>query len=120
MKSLRSIRVLTVAAIALSAIIGLSACASSPVVAPIVVNTGDIQGTTVTVPLNSTVDLNTGSLAVDSYTATIADPTIPSFVQGKTDGAKFNPGLKPLKVGTTQVTLANKDGGIQDVVFTLK
>ena len=118
---MKSLRLLAVAALALSAVVGLSACANTPVVAPVVVNTGDIQGSTVTVPLNSTVDLNTGSLAVDSYTATIADTSIAQFVQGHTDnGATFNPGIKPLKVGSTQVTLANKQGGIQNVVFTLK
>lgn len=109
------------AVIAVSAVLGLAACAPHPVVTPVVVNTGDIQGTTVSVPVNSTLVLNTGSLAVDSYTATIADTSIASFVQGRTDGsATFNPGLQPLKVGETKVTLANKDGGIQDVVFTLK
>ncbi|MEO8094798.1 MAG: hypothetical protein ABI632_07690 [Pseudolysinimonas sp.] len=107
--------------IALSAVMGLAACAATPVVAPIIVNTGDIQDATVSVPLNSMLVLKTGDLAVDSYTATIADPSIAEFVQGRVDGsATFNPGLKPLKVGTTSVTLTNKNGGIQQVVFELK
>ncbi|MEP6480896.1 MAG: hypothetical protein ABJA94_02700 [Rhodoglobus sp.] len=122
MRSLRtkSARV-AVAAIAVSAVMGLAACAATPVVAPIVVNTGDIQDSTVSVPINSMLVMNTGDLAIDSYTATIADPSIAEFVQGRTDGgATFNPGLKPLKVGTTSVTLTNKDAGIEHVVFELK
>ncbi len=119
-----SIRRLVVAAAAASVLLaGLAGCAtaSGPVVAPIVVNSGDIQGSVVEVPLNSTLVINTGDLAVDSYTAEIADPSIAEFVQGKDDGsASFNPGLTPKKVGETEVTLSNKDGGIQNVDFTLK
>ena len=102
--------------------LALTGCSSptGPVVAPVVVNAEDIQGGIVTVALNQVVSINTGSLDVDSYTATIADKSIAEFVQGRDDGsAQFNPGLKPLKVGETEVTLANKDDGIEDVEFTL-
>lgn len=117
---MKSLRVFA-AVIAVAAVMGLTACAPGPVVVPIVVNTGDIQDSTVTVPINSTLVLDTGSLDVDSYTADIADPSIATFVQGKVDGsARFDPGLAPLKVGQTSVTLTNKDGGIQQVVFVLK
>jgi hypothetical protein len=109
------------ALLAVVAVMGLAACASGPVVAPVVVNVGDIQDSTVTVPINSTLVLNAGSLPVDSYTAKIVDASIATFVQGRVDGsASFNPGLAPLKVGQTSVTLTNKDGGIQQVVFVLK
>lgn len=116
-------RVLVAAAAAALLLVGVAGCvgAPGPVVAPIVVNAGDIQGSVVEVPLNSTLVINTGSLAVDSYTAKIADPSIADFVQGKEDGgASFNPGLTPKKVGETEVTLSNKDGGIENVDFTLK
>jgi hypothetical protein len=117
---MKSLRVFA-AVIAVSAVVGLAACAPTPVVAPVVVNTDDIQDSTVSVPINSTLVLNTGSLDVDSYTADIADPSIATFVQGKVDGsARFDPGLAPLKVGQTSVTLTNKDGGIEQVVFVLK
>lgn len=113
--------VLATAAAASVLLVGLAGCGATPVVTPVVVNSDDIQGSIVTVPLNSTLVINTGSLAVDSYTAEIADPSIAEFVQGRDDGsATFNPGLTPKKVGETEVTLSNKDGGIQDVVFTLK
>lgn len=115
-------RLLAAAAAASVLLVALAGCAApGPVVAPIVVNAEDIQGGVVEVPLNSTLVINTGSLDVDSYSATIADPSIAEFVQGKDDGsATFNPGLTPKKVGETEVTLSNKDGGIQDVDFTLK
>jgi len=115
-------RLLAAAAAASVLLVGIAGCtAPTPVVTPIVVNAEDIQGGVVEVPLNSTLVINTGSLAVDSYSATIADPSIAEFVQGKDDGsATFNPGLTPKKVGETEVTLSNKDGGIQDVDFTLK
>ena len=113
-------RLLAVAAVAAS-LVALSACAPTPVVAPIVVNAGDIQGSTVEVPLNSTLVINTGDLAVDSYTAEVADESIATFVQGKDDGsASFNPGFSPKKVGETEVTLTNEQGGIQPLEFTLK
>jgi hypothetical protein len=109
-----------VTAVALLAM--LTACDqfAKPVVAPVTVKIADIDGTTVRVALNQVVNLDTGSLAVDSYSGTVADPSIATFTRGaKTGEATFNPGLTPHKVGTTEVTLSNKDGGIQDVEFTL-
>lgn len=117
------LRRLATAAVAASVLlVGIAGCsAPTPVVTPVVVNAGDIQGAVVEVPLNSTLVINTGSLDVDSYTAKIADPSIAEFVQGKADGsATFNPGLTPKKVGETEVTLTNEDGGIQPLEFTLK
>lgn len=114
-------RLLAVAATASLLVVGLAACAPSPVVAPIVVNAGDIQGSTVEVPLNSTLVINTGDLPVDSYTAEVADESIATFVQGKDDGsASFNPGFTPKAVGSTEVTMTNEQGGIQSLQFTIE
>ena len=115
-------RLLAAAAAASVLVVGLAGCVgNTPVVAPVVVNAGDIQGSVVTVPLNSMLVINTGDLAVDSYTATIADESIASFVQGKDDAsASFNPGFTPKKVGETEITMKNEQGGIQPLVFTLK
>lgn len=109
-------------AVASVLMIGLAGCAASgPVVAPIVVNAGDIQGSIVEVPLNSMLVINTGDLAVDSYTAEVADPSIAEFVQGRDDAsASFNPGFTPKAVGETKVTMSNAQGGIQPLEFTLK
>jgi hypothetical protein len=118
----RSVSSVLAVLVAATALLGLAGCApAAPVVAPITVSVGDLQGTTVDVPADSMLNIKTGDLAVDSYTATIADTSIAEFVQGKKDGsATFDPGLKPLKVGETEVTLANADGGIEKVTFTLK
>lgn len=110
------------AAAAASVLIALAGCsASGPVVAPITVTANDLQGQTVEVPLNSTLVINTGDLAVDSYTAKVADESVATFVQGRSDGsAEFNPGFTPKKVGETEVTMTNEDGGIQPLEFTIK
>lgn len=116
---MKTLRVL-VALVAVSAVVGLSACSATPVVAPVTVSVGELQGATVKVSLNQVVNINTGDLAADSYTAEIADPSILEFVQGKKEGdATFNPGLRPLKEGTTEVTLTNAQGGIQPLTFTV-
>lgn len=42
----------------------------------------------------------------------IDDPEVVSFVDGRTDGsATFNPGVKALEVGDSDVTLANSSTG---------
>ncbi len=116
---MKSIRVLAAIA-AVSLALGLAACAPTPVVAPVTVNVGDLQGATVDVALNQVININTGDLAVDSYTAEIADSSVVEFVQGREDGgATFNPGLKPLKIGETTVTMTNEQGGIQPLEFTV-
>jgi len=118
---MKTSRVLVAAIIAATALLGLAACAPTPAVAPVTVSANDLQGETVEVPLNSLLNINTGDLAVDSYTAEIADASVAEFVQGREDGsATFNPGLKPLKVGETKVTLTNAQGGIQPLEFTIK
>lgn len=81
----------------------------------------DLQGETVTVPLNSMLVIQTGDLKVDSYTAEVEDSSIAEFVKGARAG-DFDtyPGMKPKKVGETKVTLKNENGGIENVVFTLE
>ncbi len=119
MGGMKSLRVLA-ALVAVSAVVGLSGCTSTPVVAPVTVSVGKLQGATVKVSLSQIITINTGDLAVDSYTAEIADSSILEFTQGKEEGgATFNPGLTPLTVGTTEVTLTNAQGGIQPLTFTV-
>ena len=119
MGGMKTFTVLT-SIVAVSAVIGLSACSASPPVAPVTVSVGTLQGATVDVGLNQVVNIDTGDLAVDSYTAEIVDPSVVEFVQGRKDGdATFNPGLKPLKAGSTEVTLTNAQGGIQPLTFTV-
>lgn len=118
---MKTLRVLATAALAVSATFGLAACSPSQVLPPVMVNVNDLQGKTVEVHMATVISIDTESLAVDSYTAEIADPSVVEFIQGREDGsATFNPGFKPLKVGETEVTLTNAQGGIQPLEFTIK
>ena len=116
---MKSLRVFA-AVVALSAVIGLTACAPTPVIAPVTVSVGDLQGASVDLVVGQVLNINTGDLAVDSYTAEIADSGVLEFVQGKTEGgATFNPGFTALSVGETSVTMTNAQGGIQPLEFTV-
>lgn len=99
----------------------LSACApSAPVIEPVVEHAGDLDGTSVALVVGQTLDIDTGSLAVDSYIGKVDDTKVAEFVAGRTDGGTtFDPAVKALAVGTTQVVLSNTDGGIEDVSFTV-
>lgn len=89
-------------------------------IAPVVMKANDLQGATVELVEGQVLDIDTGDLAVDSYTAKIDDPAVAEFVQGKDDGsATFNPGLEALAEGSTEVVLTNAQGGIQPLTFTV-
>ena len=112
-------------AIAASAFV-LSACSgAAPIggntLSPITVDANDLQGKTVEINSKQPLNINTGDLAVDSYSLVSADPEgIVEFVPGRTDGsATYNPGFTAVKEGTTEVVLENSDGGIQDLTFTI-
>jgi hypothetical protein len=94
---------------------------TDPVPAPTIATPESLAGTTVEVPINSQLVLDIGDLDVESFTAEIADPTVAEFIQGSSvkGDQMFRPGVKPLKVGTTTVTLTNKDTTIAPVTFTL-
>lgn len=81
---------------------------------------GDLQGATVELVVGQVLNINTGDLAVDSYSGEVADPSVAEFVAGREDGgATYNPGVKALAVGSTEVVMSNSDGGIQDLTFTV-
>jgi predicted outer membrane protein len=119
---------LGVAAAALLAL-GLTACAPaaeptdtpSSVIAPVTMDAGDLQGAKVELKVGQVLNINTGDLAVDSYTATISDEKVAEFVQGREDGsATFNPGITALAEGSTEVEMRNAQGGIQPLEFTVE
>lgn len=117
-------RILALAAAAVFASVALAGCASSggdnDVIAPVVMSTDELQGASVELLVGQVLDITTGDLAEDSYSAEIADESIVSFEQGgERDGATFNPGLTAKAVGETEVTLTNEQGGIQPVDFTV-
>jgi hypothetical protein len=104
-------RLIVAAAAAAVLVVGIAGCtAPTPVVDPVVVDLNDLQGTTVEVPLNSSLIIVTEWSDVDSYSAANADPMIAEFVKGaKTGEASYRPGLTPSQVGETTVTLSNKE-----------
>lgn len=115
-------RIAAIAAIAAATTLGLAACAqpTTPVIAPVTVDVGDLQGTTVDLTVGQVLNITTGDLAGDSYSGEVEDTSVAEFVKGGTDGdAEFNPGVKALAEGSTKVVLSNSDGGIEDVTFTV-
>lgn len=90
------------------------------VIAPVTLEANDLQGATVDLVVGQVLNINTGDLAVDSYTGEVADPEVAEFTPGRVDGgAEFNPGVTALAVGTTEVTMTNEQGGIQPLQFTV-
>ncbi|MDN3497560.1 hypothetical protein QL996_16590 [Planococcus sp. APC 4015] len=112
---------LAAATLVVAAAISLSACSQSgPVIAPVTMDAGDLEGSTVELIVGQVLNIDTGDLAVDSYSGTAADPAIAEFVAGREDGgATFNPGFTALAVGSTDVVLSNSDGGIEEITFTI-
>jgi hypothetical protein len=111
------------AAVVVGAAIALSACAQTnqPVIAPVTMDANDLQGATVDLVVGQVLNINTGDLAVDSYSGEVEDTSVAEFVEGyERDGATFNPGVKALAEGTTTVVMSNSDGGIQDLTFTVE
>ncbi|MBB2976805.1 hypothetical protein FHX49_002391 [Microbacterium endophyticum] len=114
-----------VASVLVMASIGLSGCSSSSdepgdVIAPVTMDAGELQGETVDLVVGQVLNINTGDLAVDSYTGEVADEKVAEFVAGYVqDGTTFNPGISALATGESSVTLTNSDGGIQPLEFTV-
>lgn len=116
----------------------LSACASSSsnqqgsgggsseqaiggdVIAPLTMSVNELQGAEVELLVGQVLNINTDSLAVDSYTGEVSDSAVVEFSKGDASGsAEFNPGVKALKVGKSTVTMTNEQGGIQPLEFTV-
>ena len=110
--------------IAIAAVATLSACSSdstattstastttaapggSQALPPVMVDLTTADGTTVEVTMATTIVFPVDD--VTAWSATIADPSVVGFTAGKDDGsAVFNPGLTPMKAGTTEVTLTD-------------
>ncbi|HEU0181044.1 MAG TPA: hypothetical protein VFR16_02555 [Agromyces mariniharenae] len=105
---------------------GLTGCTAgssdggSSALPPVIVDLGDVDGTTVEVPEGGSIDLTGDDETYTDWTADIADPAVVEFVPGRDDGsAQFNPGLTAESVGTTEVTLDNSESG-ESVTFTVE
>jgi hypothetical protein len=101
--------------------LGLAACTSTPpAVEPVTHSAEALQGQTVDVPIDSTLNITTGALPVTDYNGVIGNPSIAKFIRGsKTSSAQLDPAIKPLALGKTMVTLTTTDGSGQYVTFTL-
>lgn len=90
-------------------------------IAPVSMSVHELQGATVELVTGQVLNINTSSLAVDSYTAEVAHPDIAEFTPGRiADTAEFNPGVTALAPGSTEVTMFNEQGGIQPLTFTVE
>lgn len=116
------------AAAAAVLVLGVSACGSSSgdapiggdVIAPVTMSVNELQGADVELLVGQVLNINTDSLAVDSYQGEVSDTKVARFVEGKVDGsATFNPGVEGLAEGTAEVTMVNDQGGIQPLEFTV-
>ncbi|QAB18583.1 hypothetical protein Leucomu_12290 [Leucobacter muris] len=99
--------------------------ASEPIgkdtIAPVTMSANDLQGARVELVVGQVLNINTDSLAVDSYAGEVADPGIAEFTPGRVgDSAEFNPGVTALSPGSTEVTMTNEQGGIQPLTFTVE
>lgn len=119
---------LRVAAVALAAGVALTATACSSqastdtkaaseeaneVISPITVDITSIDGQTIDVGVDNVININADD--VTAWSAVIADPAVAEFIAGTSEGdsadaLKTNPGIKPLKIGTTEVTMTSTDG----------
>lgn len=110
-------------AAAVVAMLTLTGCAPpvlDPVPAPVTVELDELAGQTVDVPLDSLLNINVDGFDVTSVTAIIDNPDIAEFVPGSDDGsAQFNPGVRPLAVGQTSVTLTHDEDAFDPVEFVL-
>lgn len=88
---------------------------AAQLIAPVFVDITEIDGTSVEVRQDRALVLNADEPA--AWTATIADPSVLSFVAGRLEGtAEFNPGFTPLAIGSTEVTMTD---GTTTVTFTV-
>lgn len=112
--------VLVGAALALAA--GLTGCAApgtGGMPAPVSVDLGSVNGSTVRVQVGNVVNLTGDDTDFTSWSAHIRDERIVTFSPGKDDGsAQFNPGLRAVAEGSTEVTLDNSASG-KTVTFTV-
>ena len=101
--------------------VSLAGCsANTPAVEPVTISAEALQGRTIDLPIDSTLNITTGQLKVTDYDGTVKNPAVARFIPGKkTSSAAFDPAIKPLRLGETMVTLTSKDGSGQYVTFML-
>lgn len=114
-----------VAALALAAAATLAGCSSDQtiggdIVAPVTKNVNELQGETVDLVEGQVLNIDTQSLAVDSYQVELSERGVVEFTQGSDDGdSVMNPGFTALAAGSVDVTMINDQGGIQPLEFVI-
>lgn len=89
-------------------------------VGPVVVDVAELEGTTVELAVDQTLDINVGDTPVESWTGESSDSSVVVFESGRDDGsALFNPGFYGVAPGEATVTLTNDDASIAPVQFTV-
>jgi hypothetical protein len=83
------------------------------VIAPIIIDAADLNGQTIEVGIDNVMVINT--VDVTGWTAEFSDPSIAEFVPGSIEGDSSdplieNPGIAPLAIGETTVTMTSTDG----------
>jgi hypothetical protein len=90
------------------------------VIAPVVVDINEIDGTTVQVAEGNVIDLTGDDETFTDWDAKVSDPAIAEFTPGGDNGDfTTNPGIEGLSVGETDVTLDNSSSG-DSVTFTVE
>jgi len=86
---------------------------NAQVIAPIIIDAADLNGQTIEVGIDNVMVINT--VDVTGWTAEFSDPSIAEFVPGSIEGDSSdplieNPGIAPLAIGETTVTMTSTDG----------
>lgn len=93
-----------------------SVAGGSQALPPVMAPTDGLDGTTVQVPLTNTLVIQAEDPT--AWTGTVADASVAEFVAGRDDGsAVFNPGVRPLAAGSTEVTITD---GTTTITFTVE
>lgn len=107
-----------------AALVSCSGTSDGPVggdvIAPVTMGVNELQGERVELIVGQALNIDTESLAVDSYAGEVADDSVARFTPGRIDtSAEFNPGVFAVAPGETSVVLTNEQGGIQPLEFTV-
>lgn len=90
------------------------------VITPVTMSVNELPGATVQLVVGQVLNINTDSMAGDSYSGEVADTSVATFSAGGSDGsAEFNPGVSAVSPGGTTVTMTNVQGGIEPLTFTV-
>lgn len=91
------------------------------VIAPLTVELSELAGSQVELVPNQVLNIDTGEVAVDSFSADVTDGSVAEFTPGSTEGTSTsNPGFKALQAGSTDVSLTSTDTAqAEQVDFTI-